>query len=348
MNKGKWLAAVMGCVCMLALAGCGSGKHENVDQGMELIGQLEYEEALKYFDAALLEKEDPQLAYRGEGLACMGLTDYEKAAEYLEKALSYSDYRPGQIDYDINFYLATAYYRQGNPERAREVYQAILDMKPKDKTAWYLLGVVQLELGNREDAQAAFDRAVELDPTDYDMRIDIFCSCSENGAKELGEGYLQTVLDSADKKLSDYNRGRMYFYLGDYAEARTSLEKAKDTSASVDVISMLGQTYEQLGDYNYAASVYSNYLSSSPDAQIYNQLGLCDLKIGEYEAALKAFQAGIAIEGNQLMQVLKFNEIVAYEYLGEFRQATVLMQKYLSTYPDDEKAQREYIFLQSR
>ena len=48
------------------------------------------------------------------------------------------------------------------------------------------------------------------------------------------------------------------------------------------------------------------------------------------------------------MQVLKFNEIVAYEYLGDFKQATVLMQKYISTYPDDAKAQREYEFLQTR
>lgn len=46
------------------------------------------------------------------------------------------------------------------------------------------------------------------------MRINIFCSCAENGLQELGEGYLQTVLDNDDKKLSDYNRGRMSFYLG--------------------------------------------------------------------------------------------------------------------------------------
>ena len=91
----------------------------------------------------------------------------------------------------------------------------------------------------------------------------------------------------------------MSFYLGDYNSARNSLEKAKDSNAGVDVVSLLGQTYEKLGDYNYAASVYSNYLSNTPDAQIYNQLGLCDLKIGEYEAALNAFQAGIAIEGNE-------------------------------------------------
>ena len=86
----------------------------------------------------------------------------------------------------------------------------------------------------------------------------------------------------------------------------------------------------------------------NPDASIYNQLGLCELTIGDYEEALNAFQAGIAMEGNQLMQTLKFNEIVAYEYLGEFDKATLLMKEYLQLYPDDEKALREYEFLQTR
>ena len=121
-----------------------------------------------------------------------------------------------------------------------------------------------------------------------------------------------------------------------------------DTDGSSEVVSLLGQTYEQLGDYNYAASVYNNYLSQTPDAQIYNQLGLCDLHIGDYEAALAAFQAGIAMEGSQIMQTLRFNEIVAYEYLGQFDQARLKMEEYLTAYPDDAKAQREYEFLQTR
>lgn len=71
---------------MAVLPACGTGKQENIDQGMKLIEQLNYEEALKCFDAALLNKEDARLShYRGQGLAYMGLTEYDKAAEYLER-----------------------------------------------------------------------------------------------------------------------------------------------------------------------------------------------------------------------------------------------------------------------
>lgn len=49
-----------------------------------------------------------------------------------------------------------------------------------------------------------------------------------------------------------------------------------------------------------------------------------------------------------MMQVLKMNEIVAYERLKDYKKASVLMESYLKTYPDDEEAKREYIFLKTR
>lgn len=341
-------AAILAALALTVLSGCGSGKTENLDQGMNLVEQLEYENALNSFEAAVINGEDARLAYRGMGLAYMGLSQYDSAVSSLQRALSYSDERPDQLDYDINYYLATAYYKQGNLDGAKGVYESILALRPKEKTAWYLKGVIELAQGDTEAASADFDTAVSIDPQDYDLRIDIFCSCAENGQQELGQGYLQAVLDDEDSRLSDYNRGRMNYYLGNYDTARNALESARNTDGSSEVISLLGQTYEQLGDYNYAASVYNNYLSQTPDAQIYNQLGLCDLRIGDYEAALTAFQSGIAMEGNQIMQTLRFNEIVAYEYLGQFDQAKLKMEEYLALYPDDSRALREYEFLQTR
>ena len=54
------------------------------------------------------------------------------------------------------------------------------------------------------------------------------------------------------------------------------------------------------------------------------------------------------IEDNGMMQSLKFNEIVAYEYMGDFKTASALMNSYLQSYPDDAAAKREYEFLRTR
>ena len=69
---------------------------------------------------------------------------------------------------------------------------------------------------------------------------------------------------------------------------------------------------------------------------------------GEYRKALDAFQAGMQLQNVTMMQTLSFNEIVAYEYLGDYRQASILMENYLKNYPDDAQAKREYEFLSTR
>ena len=104
-----------------------------------------------------------------------------------------------------------------------------------------------------------------------------------------------------------------------------------------------------MGDYNYASSIYNDYtLNDQSQPEIYNQLGLCRMQMGEYELALMAFQSAMNIEGNDMMQTLKFNEIVAYEYMEDYKTAAALMNDYLKSYPDDAAAQREYQFLKTR
>ena len=93
------------------LTGCGAAKEDNLSQGIALVEQMDYEGALTCFEAAALNKEDMRQVYRGQGLAYMGMTDYENAAASFEKALGQSSPRPDAMDYDINYYLATAYYR---------------------------------------------------------------------------------------------------------------------------------------------------------------------------------------------------------------------------------------------
>ena len=54
------------------------------------------------------------------------------------------------------------------------------------------------------------------------------------------------------------------------------------------------------------------------------------------------------LENTTMMQTLSFNEIVAYEYLGEYKRALELIENYLKNYPDDAQAQREHDFLVTR
>ncbi len=332
----------------LLLTGCGKGGQENINAGMEAVEAMDYEQALTNFEAALANGEDIRLLYRGQGIAYMGLTRYEEASQSFEKALANSKILIDDMDYDINYYLATAYYKNGELDKAAGVYDAILALKDTERTAYFLRGTIRLEQGNYEVAMQDFDKAIALDKKDYGQLISIYQVLEQNGYKQIGQEYLQAAVEADEKSMKDYERGLISYYLEDYASASTYLERAR-TAGDEEIILYLGKTYEALGDYNYAATVYSSYLDEHTDSeQIYNQLGMCRMQMGNYEEALTAFQAGKNVEDNSMMQTLQFNEIVAYEYIGEYKKAAVLLESYLKAYPGDEIAKRENVFLQTR
>lgn len=346
-HKKNSAAALLILVLGLALCGCGKGGNASVDEGMAAVESLDYETALQCFEKAMVDGEDLRLLYRGQGLAYMGLTRYEDAAAAFEKALSAGNGRVDAIDYDINYYLAAAYYKAGEKEKSIGVYNAVIAMRPKDKLAYYLRGSLRVP-DDFEQAKADFDQAVSLAREDYDQLIDIYLVLERYGYKEAGQEYLQEAMSSDSKSMTDYQKGRIAYYLGDYDNARNYLEKARKTGGA-DAVLLLGQTYEELGDYNYAISVYGSFIEGDQtNAKVYNRLGLCKMEQKAYQEALGAFQAGMNIEDNDMLQTLKFNEIVTYERLGEYQKAAVLMGNYLSIYPDDETAQREYAFLKTR
>lgn len=347
MKKTRY-AAFLSLIFMVILTGCGGKKNENIAAGMTAVEALDYDSALSSFEAARQAGEDARLLYRGEGMTYMGKTMYAEAAQAFETALSLSNGRINGMDYDINYYLATAYYKQGEPGRAIDVYSAIIALKETERDAYYLRGAIYAEQGNLDLAKADFDQTIALKRNDYDRLINIYGVLEDAGFKGAGQEYLQAAMDAGTKDMTNYEKGRICYYLEDYENARTYLEKARD-EGGYEAVLFLGKTYETLGDNNYAISVYNAYLESEgPNPQVLNQLGLCKMQTGDYEGALGNFQTAMNIENNGMMQVLKMNEIIAYERLGEYKNAAVLMDSYLKTYPDDEVAKREYTFLQTR
>lgn len=346
-KKCDRLVILLVCAAIgVLLAGCGS--RENINQAMTKISELNYQEALELFDTAEAEGESEKLIARGRGITYMGMTQYDDAEKCFLEALDCSNGILEDMDYDINLYLAAVYTKQEKYEKAEEIYDAILALKPKEDAVKFLRGITRLKLNKYEDAKEDMDQVIAKNPKNFERVIEIYEAMEAAGHKDAGQGYLTDALQNYEDQMNDFTKGRMYFYMGEYQKSYVALDAAKK-EGGVDAYLYLGMAYEATGDYNYASSVYNSYLAKEgDDARIYNQLGLCEMKKGEYADALAAFQSGLKIEENTMKQSLLFNEIAAYEYLGDFAQAKVLINKYLSMYPDDEKAVREAGFLSTR
>lgn len=347
----KKLRFCMGAVVIgTLLCGCGQKDVQLTDRGMEALMQQDYKGAIANFEQAILAKEDLEENYRGAGLAYMGIGDYEAAVDAFDKALSYAGMFPGDLEYDINYYMAIAYYKMEEYDAAISIYDAIIDMRPKDTNAYFLRGSMKLYLQDVDAAILDFDQAVGMDSKNYSVYLDVYDCLKEHGYDAQAQGYLDQILLADSQEFSEYDKGRLAYYNGEYQKACNYLEHVRQQGeADEKLIVLLGECYKLQGFYEYAAVVYDAYVSESPDPEIYNQMGLCYVEQGNYAAALSAFQRGIEIkENNTCLQTLKLNEIACYEYMYEFDMAAQKMQEYLAVYPSTEELEKEYAFLTTR
>ena len=354
-SRIRWIygKAAMALLAGVLLTGCAKNT-QNIDAGMAAVEALEYQNALECFEKAIVENENLELAYRGQGLAYLGMTDYEQAIASFEKALSHAGMFVTDTEVDINYYLATAQYKSGQYEEAVKSLDAIAGLREKQDDVYFMRGSIEMQTGNYEAAVNDLNTALANSKNDIGMTIDIYQVFAGSGREAEGKAYLSAALENRLDDMSDYEKGVIYYYMGDYENARNFLEASKSKNGSTgtdrDILLMLGKTYEQLGDSNYAGGLYSKYIEEQGgDPVIYNQLGLCKLATGAYDEARAAFENGIKAEGpNPVLQELKFNQVVAYEYLSDFTKAASLMREYLEVYPDDSDAQREFEFLKTR
>lgn len=344
--KGKVMIAAMALLSALMLTGCGSTAI--TDEGMQLVQSLNYNDALAKFDEAESAGEDMRRIMRGRGIAYMGLTDYEQAVECFENALSSGTGFVQAMDYDMNYYMAAAYCKNGQYAEAEKTYDAILALRDREEDAYFLRGTVRLAQSDYDNAKLDFDKVISMDNRNYDRLIDIYQVMEHYGYGAAGQEYLNNALSAGESQMNSFDKGRIYYYLGRYQDAALLLEESRENGDAESTL-YLGRAYEAIGEYNYATNVYSSYIAKdNQNAEVYNQLGLCNMSKQDYQAALEAFQNGMQIENNGMMQTLAFNEIMAYEYLGEYQKAAVLINNYMTTYPDDDMAAREQGFLSTR
>lgn len=259
------------------------------------------------------EVEEQQLALRAQGMQQALEGDYDVAIASYEEALQLADMRAGSLELDIAAYKASAQYHAGDIQKAIDTCSAILDLK-ESAEIYLTRGLLYQEAGNPQAASADFSEAAELTPK-----------------KDL------------------VMQGRLSYYMEDYANAKTCLEKAAE-GGNREAVYWEAELYWQMGNTDYAITLYQSYLEGeSPEHQsAYAKVASWQMKQGDYDAALATLESGISKgEGSSLKELLG-NEIAIYEQKGDFETAKLKMESYLEQYPEDEAAQREYVFLRTR
>lgn len=349
-NMKKFICLVLTLSVSLCLVACGKQNADSLtESGYEQLKNLDYSGAEKTFLEAVQNDENMTLDYRGLGIALMNLNRYEEAEQAFRNALANSGSTPKDIDFDINYYLGICYHKMAKYEEAKERYDAILTLRPKEVDALMQRGTEFLYLGKPEEAKSDFDKALSIKKKDYSLYIDIYSAMKDSGYQAIGVDYLNKALTDNDRNMPSYYKGCINYNLGNYSTAKQYLEQARtEGNKSSELLLLLGRCYEELGDSAFAINLYKNYLETNSSAAVYNQLGVALMEQGDYEGALEAILNGIECDTSECRQPLLFNRVLVYEYLGDFQRANEFAAQYIVDYPSDESMAREINFLKTR
>lgn len=328
-------------------AGCGGEKQKIYEQAGKDLEQGSYEYALQGYEASVKNEVKLPHSYRGAGIANLRLGNYEAAVECFTNALN-SENIGKALRKDVLSYRATASYKAGAYEDAMADCQTLSEDGALDADGYFLTGKVALAMDSYEEAASNFQQAYVEEST-YDMAIRIYQAYIEKDMEADGTRYLEAALKTEPKDVQDYcDRGRVYYYMEDYANAQKELIEAANQE-STEAVLLLGMVYLAQNDVSNARAMYQEYVSKEgASAKGYNGLALCDIQEGNYSEALANITNGLPSATTEEMQSLLFNEIVVYEKMLDFSTALQKAKEYLEMFPEDEAAAKELAFLKTR
>ena len=332
---------------MTAFAGCGSEEMKNYEQAAQDLEAENFDAALQEYEAAISAGVKLAQSYRGAGVANLRLGNYEQAIEDFNHALN-SDKVGKALKKDILSYRAAAYLKTKAYDEAMADCQSIAESYDMDADLYFLTGKVALAMDSYEEASANFEQAYGEDAT-YDMALRIYGVYLDKDMEADGTRYLEAALSSEAKDAQDHcDRGRVYYYMEDYSNAKKELLEATKKD-NTEALLLLGMVYLAQDDVENAQAMYKQYISAVGDsAKGYNGLALCDIRSGDYDSALDNITKGLPTATTDEMQSLLFNEIVAYEKKLDFATALTKVQEYIEMFPEDSAAKKERAFLKTR
>jgi tetratricopeptide (TPR) repeat protein len=192
-----------------------------------------------------LDRAAPSLLERGVQLEQAGRIQDAIAAH--ERAL--------QLDPDLvmaHVNLIILYGKAGEFQKAEAQFQAAVALSPdKLPDAYYNHGVLLMEEGKLDEAQLAFRKALEIEPTYADAHNDLGYLLERRGKlEEAAAEYRAAVENKPDFRQAHFNLGRILVNQYRYPEA---IEQFKQTLTPVDqhtpsYLYALGATYGRAGD----------------------------------------------------------------------------------------------------
>ncbi len=186
-------------------------------------------------------------------------------------------------------------------EDARRTYDftsTLVKSVPSSLVAWSLLGDASRKLGLLNEAESAYRKAIELDPSSADLQNKLGVVYREQGRIEEGVLCYQEALSLDSRNAEAYvNLGIVFRKLGRLEEAELFYRKAIEFQpTSSNAFNNLGNVLRLLGRQQDAVAAFEQALQNDPSSRLaLNNLGSTYRTQMMFDKAINAFERSLEL-----------------------------------------------------
>jgi protein O-GlcNAc transferase len=233
---------------------------------------------------------------------------------------------------------AFAQHRQGNLAEAERLYRQVLREQPGQVDALLNLGILALQVGQPQAAEALISQAVAGNSPHPSAYLNLGVAQRHLGRREEALASFNRALQLAPDNADVFNnRGSILLELQRPQEALASLERALQLNpGSVQVLNNQGSALRALQRHTEAMARFEQALALAPDSpELLANYGTTLSDLGRYEQALQCY--------DRALQKLRDPDLLRYRSdallaLGRMEEALAGYEQALQSQPGDVEA----------
>lgn len=136
-----------------------------MEQANDLARQNQFPQALELLQQALDKDAKNGFAYSQQAKIFFSMHDAIRARQAADQALALQPFQP-----DFLYVAGVIAESDSRIQEALAFFEKVTQINPKEADAYFEIGKIRLQQGDRPAAQAAFRQAATLDPSDADYR----------------------------------------------------------------------------------------------------------------------------------------------------------------------------------
>jgi tetratricopeptide (TPR) repeat protein len=264
--------------------------------------------AAAYENYLNLKPENPWEGYYRLGLCRIELKQFEEAIAALSEAA-----KMNPQDIKTNYYLAQAYEKANQYEKAEEIYKLLAQLSPEEADKYYKTILFMYDkAGIHDKAIEAAKHIIELKP---DSTGDI------------------------------YNLGLMYQKQKKYDEAIKTFNKVLVINPSDEYsYSNIGYIYYLQEKYNSSITAFKKFVELAPDnADGWFYIGICNMQLKKYDSALEPLKKTIELQPEYGNGNAIYNLAICYLNLHDNYSAKQMYNKLTAINPELAQKLSKYI-----